>query len=74
MTKKTLGRKKGGRNRGYFFRKGRSWFATERKRMIPLLDKDGERITSPNASQEEVRDAYGPTGREKGTGVISPGL
>jgi Phage integrase family len=58
MPKRSGGRKKGGHNRGFFFRKGRGWFAIDGKRMVPLLDKKGERITSPNAGQDDIRDAY----------------
>ena len=58
MTKSTLGRKKGGHNRGYFFRKGRGWHAMQGRKMVPLLDAEGEPITSPQARREEVRDAY----------------
>ena len=55
MPKRSGGRKKGGHNRGFFFRKGRGWFAIDGKRMVPLLDKKGERITSPNAGQDDIR-------------------
>ncbi len=58
MPKRTAGRKKGGRNRGYFYRKGRGWYAIDGKRFVPLLTEDGERLTSAAVSQDEVRDAY----------------
>ena len=40
MAKKRTGRKRGGRNRGYFFRKGRGWYATEPAALasLPLFD------------------------------------
>jgi len=39
-----LGRIKGGRNRGFFFRKGRGWFAKVGSQFFPLVDEDGKRL------------------------------
>ena len=38
------GRKGGGRNRGYWFRKDRGWFVTEGTSAIPLCDDKGNCI------------------------------
>lgn len=58
MTKKKQGRKRGGRNRGYFFRKGRGWYATESGRMIPLRYEDGEHIKDARANEADVKEAH----------------
>ena len=35
------GRRKGRRNRGYFYRKGRGWVASDRGKMVPITFPDG---------------------------------
>jgi integrase len=52
------GRRAGTRNKGYFFRKGRGWCASEGNRAIPLLRIDGSPIREPNAPTEEIREAF----------------
>ena len=50
MAKNRPGRKKGGHNRGYFYRKGRGWYAIDETRQIPLKYEDGApsgQITQP---------------------------
>ena len=59
MAKKRRGRKKGGHNRGYYFRKGRGWCAVEGARRIALRYENGEPIRDENADQRDVREAYG---------------
>ena len=39
-----MGRKKRGRNRGYFYRNGRGWYANDGKAMVPLVFPDGSRV------------------------------
>ena len=52
------GRKKGSRNRGYFFRTGRGWCASEGSRAVPLCYEDGTRIREKNAPAALVQEAY----------------
>jgi integrase len=53
-----LGRKKRGRNRGYFYRNGRGWYANDGKDMVPLLFPDGSRIKDKETPTEQVAAAY----------------
>jgi hypothetical protein len=53
-----LGRKKRGRNRGYFYRNSRGWYANDGKRMVPLLFADGSLIKDKEAPGEEIEAAY----------------
>jgi len=59
------GRKRGSRNRGYWFRKGRGWYVGSK----PLTDPDGNRITDP-AAKQEAEAAYHlyKAGQGKGEG------
>jgi integrase len=57
MAKKRTGRKRGGRNRGYFFRKGRGWYATEGRQVIPLCFEDGTHIKDSDASEQDLKEA-----------------
>lgn len=52
------GRRPGTRNKGYFFRRGRGWCASEGNRAIPLLGEDGQPIREANAPAEVVREAF----------------
>ena len=58
MTKKRRGRKKGGHNRGFYFRKCRGWCAVEGSRRIPLLYENGEPIRHEHADERDVREAH----------------
>lgn len=58
MAKNRPGRKKGGHNRGYFYRKGRGWYAIDETRQIPLKYEDGAPISAENADEDEIRNAY----------------
>jgi len=65
-----MARKKGSRNKGYFYRKGRCWCLTEG--MVPLTDQNGQRLTDPKA-ERPARAAYqrwlrtNPTARNAAT-------
>ncbi len=48
-------RKKGSRNKGYFFRKGRGWCATDK---TALTDADGNRIRDKDVDPEIIKEAY----------------
>ena len=48
-------RKKGSRNKGYFFRNGRGWCATDK---TPLTDEDGDRLREKNADPATIKEAY----------------
>lgn len=59
MVKNTkVGRPKGSRNRGYFYRKGRGWFAKVGSLFVPLTDECGERLRSNRTPASEVQSAY----------------
>ena len=55
---KKQGRKKGSRNRGYFYRTGRGWYTKDGSRFIPLTYDDGERIRERDADEEDVKQPY----------------
>lgn len=46
-----MGRKRGGRNRGYWYWVNRGWYATEGRTAVRLYGPDGEPITDPAARQ-----------------------
>lgn len=52
------GRRKGSRNLGYFYRKGRGWFTKRGRLFIPLVDEHGQRLRDANTPKEKVEDAY----------------
>ena len=58
MAKKKVGRKKGGHNRGYFYRKGRGWSVVENQRLTPLRNEQGAHIKEKKANKELIKDAY----------------
>jgi integrase len=58
MSKSRAGRKRGGKQRGFFYRKGRGWYALQDQRQIPLCYEDGQPIKDENAPREEVQQAY----------------
>ena len=57
MAKKKAGRKKGSRNRGFFYRKGRGWHVVDDSRQVPLRYEDGTPIKAADADDRELRDA-----------------
>jgi integrase len=58
MAARKIGRKLKSRNKGYFYRSGRGWYATEGARKVPLTDEFGEHIKDPKADAEVVREAH----------------
>jgi len=54
--KRTAGRRKGSRNKVYWYRKGRGWYRTELGKPAPLLE-DGVHIRSPEA-EEQAKKAH----------------
>lgn len=50
-------RRKGSRNKGYWFRSGRGWYVTEGTSSIPLRDVKGNHIKSRD-QEEEAKEAY----------------
>lgn len=53
------GRKKGGHNRGYWFRTGRGWYVTlPGGKSVPLCDPEGNPLRNRNASQELLKESY----------------
>ena len=72
MAKSVCGRKKGSRNLGFFFRRGRGWCATEGKRSVPLRDGDGQPLRDENLPTKVVSEAYARYLHEKGQRASSP--
>ena len=58
MAKKKLGRTKGRRTKGYFYRSGRGWYTKNRSRFVALRYEDGEHIKDPNVDEKLVQEAY----------------
>ncbi len=58
MPRKRTGRKKGGKNQGYFFRKGRGWVAWDGGAMPYLLHEDGTAIRRADETADVLKDAY----------------
>lgn len=54
MAKNAGGRKRGSKNRGYFFRTGRGWYASD---MAPLRDEQGIHIKDPKMPHRDLKDA-----------------
>ena len=52
------GRRTGGSNKGYWYRKNRGWYTTEGQLKVPLLDKAGEHLKDPQTPDEVLKDAY----------------
>ncbi len=55
---KGKGRRKGSRNRGYFFKKGRGWVANIKGHQVPLEYDNGDRMRDQNTPQADVKAAY----------------
>lgn len=58
MARKHLGRKRGSRNKGYFYRTGRGWYTKEGGRFTPLTDENGNRLKDPDTKESVVKKAY----------------
>jgi len=58
MSKTRVGRKKGGHNRGFFYRKGRGWYVTKGSHFTPLCYEDGQHIKNANCDIQDVLDAH----------------
>ena len=67
---KRIGRRKGSRNRGHFFRKGRGWFVKEGAKFIPLLDDAGERLRAEDTPLDDVKAAYSRYVLATGTNLV----
>ena len=57
MAKVHAGRKAGGCNRGYYYRKGRGWYALDGKKQVALRYEDGTPIKDAKAHSRDVREA-----------------
>ena len=55
---KRLGRSKGSRNRGYFFRAERGWYTKLHGKFVPLTDDAGERLRSKETDSQVLLEAY----------------
>jgi methyltransferase-like protein len=55
---KGKGRRKGSRNRGYFYREGRGWYAKANGRYEPLEYENGDRMRDKNTPLADVKAAY----------------
>ncbi len=57
MAKTQTGRKRGGANRGYFYRARRGWYATNEGSPKRLLDPDGHPLKDAKTSHGKLREA-----------------
>lgn len=55
---KGLGRRKGSRNRGYFYRAGRGWYTKSQGQFIALTDETGERLREQSTDPHILRESY----------------
>ncbi|MEX1039741.1 MAG: hypothetical protein WDZ51_03865 [Pirellulaceae bacterium] len=54
-----IGRRKGSRNKGYFYRRGRGWFAKDNGgRFIALTNEAGERLKAKDTPETVVKEAH----------------
>jgi hypothetical protein len=60
MANTRAGRKKGGHNRGFFYRKGRGWYVTKGSQFIPLCYEDGQHIKNAGC---DIQDVLNPQAR-----------
>ena len=58
MARKKLGRAKGRRTKGYFYRSGRGWYTKDRSRFLPLAYEDGQHIKDPRVDERLVQEAH----------------
>ena len=59
MPAKRKGRRRGSRNKGYFWRAARSiWCANDGGRFVPLTDENGERLRDRNCPPAVLKAAY----------------
>jgi integrase len=58
MAKKKLGRRKGRKTKGYFYRSGRGWYTKDRGKFLPLRYEDGEHIKDGKADERLVQEAH----------------
>jgi len=53
------GRKKGSRNKGFFYRDGRGWFTKDKRgAFVPLADENGQRLRDEQADAKAAKLAY----------------
>ncbi len=57
MVRKRVGRRKGARTKGFFFRQGRGWYAKDRGKFLPLVGIDGERLRDRETDDRTLREA-----------------
>ncbi len=56
---KKIGRSKGSRNKGYFFRAGRGWFCKDDKgKFVPLTDEKGTRLKDEKVPESAIKAAH----------------
>lgn len=59
MVRKSRGRKRGSRNKGFFYRRSHGvWCANVGGRFVPLTDERGERLRAADCPLITVKDAY----------------
>ncbi|MFA8020481.1 hypothetical protein [Bremerella cremea] len=55
MARKHFGRKRGSRNKGFFYRSGTGWYSKEGGRFTPLTDENGNRLKDPEIKESVVK-------------------
>ncbi len=57
MLRKKVGRRKGRRTKGFFFRNGRGWFTKVQGKFVPLLGPNGQRLKEERTEERVLREA-----------------
>lgn len=57
MLRKKVGRRKGRRTKGFFFRSGRGWFTKVRGQFVPLMGSDGQRLRDERIEERLLKEA-----------------
>jgi hypothetical protein len=57
MVRKKIGRRKGRKSKGFFYRSGRGWYSKISGKFVQLTGDDGERLTSEKTDERTLQDA-----------------
>jgi hypothetical protein len=58
MKSRRIGRRKGSRNKGFFYRNGRGWYSKDGSQFVPLTHENGERLRDRNTADDVVKEAH----------------
>ena len=58
MVSRKIGRRKGSRTKGFFYRHGRGWYTKSSGKFVPLTTVDGDRLRDQSTPLEVLKQAY----------------